>query len=309
MSPSQIMFSAREAAVLLGGEAISATSILCPGLGHSPRDRSLSVKLDPDAPDGFIVNSFAGDELPTSWRVARDHVRERLGLPSWRDRDRPPLRPARKPAPPGDEAARIAAALRTWGGARDPRGTLAEIYLASRGLALDDHACAALRFHPALRVVDGAEHRTVPGMVGLFRDLRTDEPCGIHRTFLTPDGRKIDRRMLGRAKDAAIKLDGDDWVELGLAIAEGVETGLAARQLFRPLWALGSAGAIRDFRVLGGMEGLTIFADADDTGQRAAKVCAARYQAAGIAPEDVVIRTAKIGSDANDALRGGRNAR
>ena len=66
----------REIASLLGGEVSSGDQVLAPGPGHSQEDRSLSVKLDKDAPDGFVVHSFAGDD---SIRC-RDHVRERLGL-------------------------------------------------------------------------------------------------------------------------------------------------------------------------------------------------------------------------------------
>ena len=290
------LFTAREAAAALGGQVASATSVVCPGPGHSPRDRSLSVRFDPAAPDGFVVHSFAGDDPPS----CRDHVREALGLGSWRRRGDELPRPRPRPAPlvPDDEAARMAAALRLWGGARDAQDTLLERYLASRGLELDDRAAGSLRFHPALRF----EGRTTPGMIALFRDLRTDEPCGLHRTFLSPEGGKRGRRMLGRAKDAAVKLDPEGEVTLGLGIAEGIESGLAARRLFRPLWALGSAGAIRDFPVLGGVEALTIFADADPTGQAAAETCAARWVAAGA---EVAILTSTCGSDANDALRAG----
>ena len=39
-------------------------------------DRSLSVKIDPNAPDGFVVHSFAADD-PLE---CRDHVRTKLGL-------------------------------------------------------------------------------------------------------------------------------------------------------------------------------------------------------------------------------------
>src|SRR5215472_1419823 len=41
----------------LGGEA-SGNEIRCPGPGHSPSDRSLSVKIDPSASDGLLVHSF-----------------------------------------------------------------------------------------------------------------------------------------------------------------------------------------------------------------------------------------------------------
>ena len=50
--------------------------MLAPGPGHSAADRSLSVKLDSNAPDGFLVHSFAGDDP----LVCRDHVREKAGL-------------------------------------------------------------------------------------------------------------------------------------------------------------------------------------------------------------------------------------
>jgi hypothetical protein len=69
----------RDAARLLRGE-VSNGQILCPGPGHSDDDHSLSVKLDPTAPEGFLVNSFAGDDV----NACRDYVRTRLGLPEWK---------------------------------------------------------------------------------------------------------------------------------------------------------------------------------------------------------------------------------
>lgn len=76
--------SAREAAKMLGGKIGAGGNIMCPGPGHSREDRSLSVRLDPSAPDGFVVNSLAGDDV----NRCRDHVRERLGLPAWQPRPR-----------------------------------------------------------------------------------------------------------------------------------------------------------------------------------------------------------------------------
>jgi putative DNA primase/helicase len=62
----------------LGGE-VSGDQITAPGPEHSSVDRSLSVKIDPTAPDGFVVNSFAGDD-PLR---CRDYVRTKVGLPKW----------------------------------------------------------------------------------------------------------------------------------------------------------------------------------------------------------------------------------
>ena len=50
----------RAVARALGG-SVSGRNVVAPGPGHSRTDRSLSIKIDPAAPDGFIVHSFAGD--------------------------------------------------------------------------------------------------------------------------------------------------------------------------------------------------------------------------------------------------------
>jgi AAA domain len=67
---------------------------MAPGPGHSPHDRSLSVTLDANAPDGFLVHSFAGDD-PIA---CKDHVRAKLGLPAFQPQDRRREPPTKKPA-------------------------------------------------------------------------------------------------------------------------------------------------------------------------------------------------------------------
>jgi 5S rRNA maturation endonuclease (ribonuclease M5) len=59
----------------LGGE-VRGNQVLAPGPGHSASDRSLSIKPDPSAPDGFVVNSFAGDD-PIA---CKDYVRSKAGI-------------------------------------------------------------------------------------------------------------------------------------------------------------------------------------------------------------------------------------
>src|SRR6516165_7485465 len=69
----------RQLATALCGD-ISGSQVLAPGPGHSAEDRSLSVKLDSKARDGFVVHSFAGDDPIT----CRDHVRAKLGLSTFK---------------------------------------------------------------------------------------------------------------------------------------------------------------------------------------------------------------------------------
>src|SRR5690349_8774880 len=78
-----MMFDVRTLAVALRGEVSGRNTVLVPGPGHSHRDRSLSVRIDPSAPDGFLTFSHAGDD----WKACRDHVRGRLGLPPWQPGD------------------------------------------------------------------------------------------------------------------------------------------------------------------------------------------------------------------------------
>jgi RecA-family ATPase len=65
---------------LLGG-VVNDGQVLAPGPDHSRADKSLSIKV---TPNGFVVNSFAGDD-PI---VCRDYVREKLGLPAFKSNGR-----------------------------------------------------------------------------------------------------------------------------------------------------------------------------------------------------------------------------
>jgi putative DNA primase/helicase len=69
----------RSLARALGGE-VQGNEVRAPGPGHSRIDRSLSVRLDANAPDGFVVHSFANDD-PIA---CRDYVREKAELPAFK---------------------------------------------------------------------------------------------------------------------------------------------------------------------------------------------------------------------------------
>src|SRR5262245_52103340 len=116
-----------ELARALGGDVVGR-QVLCPGPGHSPRDRSLSVTPAFDHPDGFIVHSHAGDD----WRDCRAHVRARLGTS-----DRHVISPHRATRPAPRASTNVSALARElWDEAHDPCGTVVERYLASRRLRL-----------------------------------------------------------------------------------------------------------------------------------------------------------------------------
>ena len=110
-------------------------------------------------------------------------------------------------------------------------------------------------------------------------------------------------RCSAAPRGAALKLDADATVTLGLHIGEGLETCLAARLAgFRPVWALGSASAIAAFPVLPGIEAITVLGEVDDGGanHRAAQACAERWIEAG---REAFIVAPLSGGDLNDVWR------
>jgi putative DNA primase/helicase len=298
----------------LGGEVVGRNTVLAPGPGHTARDRSLSVCLDPSAPDGFLVFSHSGD----CWKLCRDHVCAKLGLPPWQPGDEhnrtvPPQHTAKwdqaateaenqgPRAWSEDELLRIQRARAIWDEGSDPRGTLVEKYLRDfRRLDLpDDLACKVLRFHPHCpwRNEDTGRTERVPALVAAFRSLDNDAITAVHRIALNADGSKLGRRMLGIVHRSAIKFD-----PLGneLSVGEGIETAMAARQLgFKPAWALGSVGAVSFFPVMDNVKRLVILGEQGEASQNAMRICGKRWRNAGRTVRAVV---PKVGSDLNDVV-------
>jgi len=321
------MISLRQIAAALGGQVAGPRTVRAPGPGHSPKDRSLAVRLDPGAPDGFICFSHCGDD----WKQCRDHVRERLGLPAWQPGDEYRRRtlPRRHVAKwdfavttsaadevpqawDADELDRIARAQSIWNEAADPRGTLGEIYLREqRRLDLPDElAYAVLRFHGACPWRDENTGKTdhVPALIAPFRAINDNSITAVHRIRLGADGSKLDRRMLGIVKHCAIKFDQIDSSGL-LVIGEGIETALAVRQYMAlkqiermPVWAAGSAGAISFLPLIKGISKLFILGENNDGGanQRAIELCRARWRKQD--RKVAVIQPEQPFSDMNDAL-------
>lgn len=199
-----------------------------------------------------------------------------------------------------DDAAKISYALDIWTQGQDMEQTPAASYLNSRNLSYTPDM--PLKYHPACP----KEQERHPAMLALITDAGTNKPCGVHRTFIKPDGAgkadfKPNKMMLGRAGNAVIRLTQGEDVTHGLGIVEGIENGLAILGIgWAPIWVALSSGGITNFSVLPGIESLTIFADHDKAGQDAAQKCARRWTQAG---REVTIRTpSKHGSDWNDAV-------
>lgn len=166
-------------------------------------------------------------------------------------------------------------------------------YLASRGIKAWPEG---LYFHPECPFKD----ELAPAIVAPVNSAQTGLVVGIWRVRLTTDGAKVERRGLGPARGNASRLfwpEGDE-----LAVTEGVEDALAFHELTGlPTWAALSAGNMRNLPLPAYLHRVTIVADGDETGRRAAHDLATRLRQEG--RHAVVIRPS-VGKDANDVLLG-----
>ena len=187
-----------------------------------------------------------------------------------------------------------------WRRTRRLCGTVGEAYLLYRGCLLPPPD-SDLRF---LEQTD----RHPPSLCARVTNAETNAPMTLHFTRLATDGRgkagtEQDKLLLGghRKKGGVVRLWPNESVTTGLALAEGIESALAAARLFQPAWAAIDASNLAQFPVLPGVDALTIFADHDNIGIIAAKACARRWHAAG---REVRIRAPRLfGTDAADVAR------
>jgi hypothetical protein len=262
--------------------------------------RSLMVRLTgPDSGKGAagrwvdFANGQRGDLLDLIARTCRLHAfhdvleeaRRFLSVPQA---ERKASGVAQPPAPRGSpEAAR-----RLFASAKPIPGTLAAVYLRSRGI-VDLGDLPALRFHPTCfyRAHEGAPRETWPALLAAVTD-GDGVITGVLRTWLARDGSgkapiATPRRSMGRLLGHGVRL-GDAQpapAQAGvLAAGEGLETMLSLRVVLPtlPVVAALSATHLAAFVPPSGLRRLYIARDNDRVGRRAAEMLGARAHADGI---------------------------
>lgn len=200
-----------------------------------------------------------------------------------------------------------------------PSAEPARRHFQRRGLPLPK---CNVRFHPGLyyRTEDGESLGKFPGFIALITG-KDDLPVTLHRTFLTPDGRKLSevhpkvldsRKMMSipngrKLEGAAIRLTPLNSHEMG--VGEGTETAEAGEILFKvPTWATVNRWMLEEFEPPEGITHVHIFADKDANGdgQASADKLAERLRAKGITVTihlpPLPIPEGKSGVDWNDVL-------
>jgi putative DNA primase/helicase len=152
-----------------------------------------------------------------------------------------------------------------------------------------------IRYHPALKhTVDGGNH---PAMLSRMIDLAGPKVVGLHRTYLTLDGRKapVDPVRMSFGEQAVVRLGG---VQERLGVAEGIETAICAGKLFGvPCWSAICANGIEAWEPPPEAKSVLICGDNDAnyTGQAAAYALAHRLTRRGLLVEVLIPST--VGTD------------
>lgn len=287
--------TAAEVATALGKATRTGSQwlALCPV--HADRTPSLAIR---DGTDGrLLVHCHAGCVGPDVWARL-----QQLGLISAFPRAQTPQLVARRcRAPDRRNSGHEMLARTVWFETVAASGSIVEIYLAYRRLSLPAGA-NCIRYHP--RCPRGAER--MPAMVAEMRDAVNDKFVGVHRTFLKSDGTgkaevEPQRMALGTMAGAVIKVSADTEVCMGLGISEGLEDAIAVLNAgWAPVWSCISAANLGAFPLLPGVEALTVFADADEVGLKAARRVVSRWQQAGRQARVVLPRR---GKDFDEVLR------
>jgi putative DNA primase/helicase len=135
-------------------------------------------------------------------------------------------------------------------------------------------------------------------IVGLITDPISTQPVSLHYTYVRADGTKWSDREVeaGHTNVGVIRLWPDEAITTGLGIAEGIESALSLAHKIKPVWATINAGNMACFPLLAGIESLTIAADNDQAGLKAAEDCAETWKYRKVR----TITPKKRGEDMND---------
>jgi putative DNA primase/helicase len=288
--------TAAEIAMTLGGAKKVGSQWLCRCPAHPDRTPSLALR---DGNDGrVLLYCHAGCSARD---ISSELTKRGLLAGSRPPRPRTSVGPSNNRDGGADVRRRIKLAAHIWNESNCARDSIVEIYLRTRGLGLPEDA-TCLRYHPSCP--RGSDR--LPAMVAEMRSATTNEFLGVHRTFIKANGTgKADvdpqRMALGCLVGAVVKISADEDVTLGIGICEGIEDAIAiVNGGWRPVWCCVSAGNMSAFKPLPGIEAVTVFADADAPGLKAAQSVARHWRDAGREARIVVPKRAK---DFGEALR------
>lgn len=208
------------------------------------------------------------------FRAACDEARAFLRLPM-------------KPVQHAAASSTREAAQRLFAASKPIRGTLAEIYLRKRGIALPPDF-SAMRFHPRCYYRAPSGRQEWPALIAAVTD-GAGNMTGVHRIWLDPAGGKapVDqpRRALGHLAGNGVRFGA---VRETLLAAEGLETALALKMIMpeMPVIAALSASHLAALVLPPTLRRLYVARDNDEAGRLALEKL--RYRAVDLDIRELV---------------------
>ncbi len=252
---------------------------------------------------GDLLDLIARAQGCTPLADTLEEARRFLSLPQPEPYE--PIRPAPQGSP---EAAR-----RLFAMSEPIRGTVAEAYLRTRGIA-DLRDCTSLRFHPRCYYrgdeADPADaaRDAWPALIAAATDA-TGAISGIHRTWLDPSGTakapvSTPRRSMGLINGQGVRIGKASSI---VAVGEGLETMLSLRVVLPslPIVAAGSANHLDALLLTEALHRLYVAEDDDPAGRRATASVMARAETVGIEAMRLI---PLLGDFNDDLLQLGREA-
>lgn len=214
---------------------------------------------------GDLIDLIRLNRQLSHWPEVHDEVMSFLSEP--RHINRPAMTPAPRNSP--------ASARRLFAASKPIDGTLAQTYLASRGITRASRH-SALRFHPTCyyRAGDHASLMRLPALIAAITNLSGDI-CAVLRTFLAADGNgkapiRTPRLVMGDLLGNAVRFGAPGEA---LVVGEGLETMLSVSSLIPhlPMNAALSANHLAALQLPPRLKRLYIAIDNDVPGRTAAQ--------------------------------------
>ncbi len=178
-----------------------------------------------------------------------------------------------------------------WRAAVPVAGTVASLYLASRGIA--GSVPASIRFGHVPRWYDHEKNREGPRLSAMLSACQDVDGriTGLQRLYLDREGRKrfgsSPRLSLGQIRGGALRLGPEARTVM---LTEGVEDGLTLTRMHpgTTIWVALGAGNLPHVQLPPIVRHVVVAADADPPGLAAAEAASDAFQARGLSVETVM---------------------
>jgi hypothetical protein len=183
------------------------------------------------------------------------------------------------------------------------KGTIAEHYIRNERY-ISCEIPRTIMFHPNLK--HSPTQSFYPAMVSIIQEINDDKVIGIHRTYLTKEGKKAkienNKMIFGKANGGGVVLNESNHKTKALVVGEGIETALSLKMLYPDEMVVStlSSSGMKNLTLPHKPSKLIIGIDNDEAGMIAGELLGSRAIVEGW---EVNLIAPNLGNDWNDTIR------